>query len=299
MKLQFRETSRTQPDPFIFFDEGKYYLYVTAIDGIEAYSADGVFGQWEYEGVVTRLDGEGTQFWAPSIIKYEGKYYLYFSFERGEARQFLNVTCADSPLGPFGHEKQLYPYFSIDSHVVKTDKGLFLWYAKNERKGERIGTRVFVDRLLDPYTPLGEPVEKIVPTFDEEIYTPSYSEDFRWHTIEGPFWFEHDGWQYVMYSGGCYQDDTYHIGYAAAKTTEQDLTQVEYTKATDNGKFLPVLIKNEIEEGTGHHSVIRLGNSFYAIYHARDYDADKTSEARTARVCQLLVADGVILAKRI
>ena len=107
------------------------------------------------------------------------------------------------------------------------------------------------------------------------------------------------GWQYVMYSGGCYQDDTYHIGYAAAKTTEQDLTQVEYTKATDNGKFLPVLIKNEIEEGTGHHSVIRLGNSFYAIYHARDYDADKTREARTARVCQLLVADGVILAKRI
>ena len=32
--------------------------------------------------------------------KIEGKYYLYFSFARGEARQFLNVTCSDSPLGP-------------------------------------------------------------------------------------------------------------------------------------------------------------------------------------------------------
>lgn len=297
MKLQFDVLGKNQPDPFIFEDEGRYYLYVTAVPGIEAYSADDIFGEWKYEGIVTKLDGEGYECWAPSIIKYEGTYYLYFSFIRGEEREFLYVTSAQSPLGPFGNEKKLYDYFSIDSHVVKTDKGLYLWYAKNSTEGERIGTRVFVDRLLDPVTPAGDPQEKIVPTFDEEIYTPSYREDFKWHTIEGPFWFQEGAWQYVMYSGGCYQDDTYHIGYAAAKTAEGDLTKVTYTKATKEGVFHPVLIKNAVEEGTGHHSVIKCGDTYYAIYHARDYDAPRNQEARTARVCKLIVENGTITAE--
>ena len=299
MKLHFNVTNKTQPDPFIFYDEGKYYLYVTAKPGVEAYSADDIFGEWKYEGVVTALDGGGHDFWAPSVIKYEGKYYMYVSFMKENVFEFMHVTCADSPLGPFGSEKQFYTHFSIDSHVVNTEEGLFLWYAKNETQGDRIGTRVFVDKLLDPYTPAYNPVEKIVPTFDEEIYTPAYSETNKWHTIEGPFWFQHGEWQYVMYSGGCYQDDTYHVGYSRAKTNEQDLTLVEYEKVTDNGHFAPVLIKNDVEEGTGHHSVIYVDGTYYAIYHARDYDAPKDVEARTARICVLDVNDGKILAKRI
>jgi hypothetical protein len=153
---------------------------------------------------------------------------------------------------------------------------------------------VFVDKLLDPYTPANEPIEKIVPTFDEEIFTPSYREDNKWHTIEGPFWFEEGDFQYLMYSGGCYHDDTYHVGYSYAKTSEQDLTKIEYTKKTNNGKFAPVIIKNEVEEGTGHHSVIKLNGEYYAIYHARDYG----DTYRTARVCKLLVKDGEITAVR-
>lgn len=298
MKLHFCLEGKSQPDPFIFYDEGKYYLYVTADAGVEAYSADDVFGAWEYEGIVTHLNEEGKHFWAPSIIKYDGRYYMYVSFERKDELQFLYALSSNSPLGPFGNEKKFYSYFSIDSHVVETEAGLFLFFAKNKREGERIGTRVFVDRLIDPYTPVGNPIEKIVPTFDEEIYTPSYTPLFPWHTIEGPFWFCHDGWQYLMYSGGCYQDDTYHIGCAVANTTEPDLTKVDFIKVTDGGHFRPILIKNEVEEGTGHHSVIKLGNRFFAIYHARDIGTTMQGDARTARVCELLVQDGTITAKR-
>ena len=55
MKLNFGNTHRSQPDPFIFEDAGKYYLYVTAGDGVEAYSADSPFGEWKFAGVVCSI----------------------------------------------------------------------------------------------------------------------------------------------------------------------------------------------------------------------------------------------------
>ena len=39
MKLKFDVVGKHQPDPYIFEDNGKLYLYVTAHDGVEAYSA--------------------------------------------------------------------------------------------------------------------------------------------------------------------------------------------------------------------------------------------------------------------
>ena len=217
MKLKFDVKGKTQPDPFIFEDDGRFYLFVTGLkNGVEAYSADDIFGVWKYEGSVTSFC-EGYDFWAPSVIKYEGKYYMYVSCggKFGE-NQLMRVCSADTPLGPYGNEKILYNEFSIDSHIVKTDAGLFLWLSMNDydnSNGKRAGTRIFVDRLLDPYTPEGKPREMVVPTFDEEKFTPQCNDKMQWHTIEGALWFKEGDYQYLMYSGGCYQDDTYHIGY--------------------------------------------------------------------------------------
>jgi len=300
MKLKFNVGGRNQADPFIFEDDGKFYLYVTARDGIDAYSSDDIFGEWKYEGIVGSV-GEGYYgYWAPSIIKYEGKYYVYVSCIKDDKFEYMHVLSGDSPLGPFGNPKCLYNYFSIDSHIVQTDGGLFLWFARDEDDGRpRIGTRVCIDRMLDPYTPANEVKDMVLASFDEEINTVIYREDRHWHTLEGPFWFKEGDWQYVMYSGASFENDMYHVGYAAAKTDETDLTKIEFVKHTDGGKFCPVLIKNDFEEGTGHHSVIKHNGEYYAIYHARDY-AEKVGEgyveARTARVCKLHVKDGIITA---
>ena len=62
-----------------------------------------------------------------------------------------------------------------------------------------------------------------------------------------------------------------------------------------------MLIKNEFEEGTGHHSVINWKGEYYAVYHGRDWKERNSSgyeEARTARICRLHVRDGVITAER-
>lgn len=301
MKLEFDVKNRKQPDPFIFEDEGRFYLYVTAHDGVEAYSSNDIFGQWHFEGIVAAIDG-GHQYWAPSIIKLDGRYYIYFSCIIGNDFEFMHVMSADSPLGPFENPKRLYDYFSIDSHVVKTEAGLFLWFARDEDDHkERVGTRICIDRLLDPYTPEHKVKDMIYATLDEEINTNKYTRECPWHTIEGPFWFCEDGWQYVMYSGACFENAMYHIGYASARTDEKDLTRVSFEKHTPSGKFSPVLIKNAFEEGTGHHSVIKHNGAYYAIYHARDYletNDERYVERRTARVCKLHVKDGIITAER-
>ncbi|MBQ9427978.1 MAG: family 43 glycosylhydrolase [Clostridia bacterium] len=298
MKLKFDVTGKAQPDPFIFEDHGKFYLYVTAAQGVEAYTADDVFGTWHFHGIVMQVEG-WVQYWAPSVVCIDGTYYLYVSCQKKGCFQFMHVAKSNSPLGPFTDAKCLFDRFSIDSHVVRTNAGLFLWYAEDNLATDRVGTRIFIDRLLDPYTPAGLRREVIAPTMDEEIFKRNRFGDGKdWHTLEGPFWFCEDGWQYVMYSGACYENDTYHIGYAAARSDESDLTKVDFVKHTNGGRFDPVLFKNEIEEGVGHHSVIKLNGQYYAVYHGRDTGA-VGSVPRTARICKLNVRDGVITAERI
>lgn len=301
MKLKFDVAGKHQPDPFIFEDGDKLYLYVTARDGVEAYSADDLFGVWHYEGVVASFKGR-YDYWAPSVMKHGGRYYLYVSCSTDDEFQFMHAAVSDSPLGPFENEKCFYKRFSIDSHVVETEKGLFLWYAEDNTACDRVGTRIFVDRLLDPMTPAHTPREVIVPTMDEEIFQRNRFGDGKdWHTVEGAFWFREGDWQYLMYSGGCYDNDSYHIGYAAACSEEGDLTRVDFVKHTADGAFDPVLIKNDFEEGTGHHSVIKYKGQYYAVYHGRDPISGmrgEFEEARTARVCKLHVCDGRITAER-
>ncbi len=298
MKLLFeKDCKKTQPDPFMFETDGKYYMYVTAGRGVEAYTADTPFSEWHYAGIVCTVDG-CKDYWAPCIIEADGWYYLYYSCSKPGMFEYLHVSRSRSPLGPFGETKCLFDRFSIDAHVVRTAAGLFLFYAEDNRKPERIGTRIFVDKLIDPYTPAYQPVEVVVPTFDEEIFKRNRFGDGKdWHTIEGPFWLEVDGWQYLMYSGACYENDTYHIGYAAAHTDEPDLTKVKFEKHTANGKFDPLMIKNDFEEGVGHHSVIQYNGEYYAIFHGRDLTKGD-GERRTARACRLRFKDGIITAER-
>lgn len=299
MKLKFNVSGKTQPDPYIFFDEGRYYLYVTAGRGVEAYSAEALDGVWHFEGIVCTVEGK-KNYWAPCIAKLNGRYYLYFSCEGEGVWQRLYVASADHPLGPFQNEKMLFDRFTIDAHVVETPAGIFLYYAEDNTETDRIGTRIFVDRLIDPETPAGLRVEVLTPSFKEEMFKANrYGDGRDWYTLEGPFWFEKDGWQYLMYSGACYENQSYHIGYATAHSTEPDLTRVTFEKHTDNGAFAPLMIRNDAEEGTGHHSVIEIDGQLFAVYHGRDtHPAEKQGESRTARFCRLYAEEGILRVDR-
>lgn len=303
MKLNFENEKLTQPDPFIYEEDDRYYIYATNINGVQLYTSDSVTGPYKFEGFVFDLGEKYLDYWAPCIIKLDRKYYLYFSSEVRENprtyAQRLFVAESDSPYGPFTNPKQLYDYFSIDAHVVKTSAGLFLWYAVDVVDGvDKAGTRVCIDRLIDPYTPAHEMKQVVLPSLPEERSKTMEHDGRDWYTVEGPFWFEEDGWQYLMFSGACFENDTYHLGYAAAKSDEADLTKVDFVKHTLDGKFDPLIIKNEVEEGTGHHSLIKINGQYYVIYHGRDYTAPKTGEQRTARIARLVVDKGTLKMER-
>ncbi len=297
-----------QADPFILESNGKFYIYTTGKDGIYAYSSDELLSGWKFEGRVFHYDDPKVyDYWAPSVIEIDGTFYMYNSFEyyddvpdRGGHHQAMFVSSSKNPLGPFENAKQLLHPFSIDSHVVKNENGLFIFYSTNTFEGERIGTYIVVDRLLDPETVEGKPVPVITASIDEEIYCRDrYEKGIHWHTIEGAFYFREGDWQYVMYSGACYENEKYFIGYARAKTDETDLTKIKFEKYPDDKTYAPVLNSNEWEEGTGHHSMIKHNGEWYAIYHARNAEEDGLNgDRRNARICRLSVNDGVITAHR-
>lgn len=137
-----------QADPFVLKADGRYYIYTTGHDGIYAYQSDSLFEGWEFYGRVFSYDKAKVEdYWAPSVIELDGKFYMYNSFEyyedtpdKGGHHQAMFVSTADNPLGPFENAKQLLHPFSIDSHVVKNESGLFIFYSTNRFEGERIGT---------------------------------------------------------------------------------------------------------------------------------------------------------------
>lgn len=295
-----------QADPYIIEHQGKYYIYTTGDDGIYAHSCDTLLGDWNFEGRILTIEGR-EHFWAPSVIFHEGKFYIYFSFEyyedvpdQGGHHQAMHVAESENPLGPFSVPKQILHPFSIDSHIVKTEEGLFLFYSPNTFEGERIGTHIVVQKMADPYTPVGEAVPVVMASIDEEIFSRNrYKEGQHWHTIEGGFWFQEGEWQYLMYSGGRYEDETYFVGYAAAKTTEQDLRKVDFKKMPDDKTYAPLLRSNEWEEGTGHNSVIKVDGQYYIVYHARNTAVDGLQgDRRNARIAKMNVKDGKIEVER-
>lgn len=291
--------NESQADPFIFEANGKFYVYATGRNGVALYRADDLFGEWKSLGICASVPGK-IEFWAPSVIELDGKYYMYVSFmNEGETDthlQTMHVLTADSPEGPFGNAKKLIEPFSIDSHVVKNAAGLFIFYSTNDYEAERAGTYIVVDKMTDPFTVEGKPVAVVRPTLDEEIFKRDrFRKGQHWHTLEGAFYFRIGDRHYLIYSGNCYENEYYYLGYAVAETPENDLTKVRFTKYPSPDVYAPLVKKNEWEEGTGHNSMIEYKGEWYCVYHGRDWGVNAAgADKRTARIAKIAV-DGAKL----
>lgn len=293
----------SQGDPYIFKANSKYYLYVTGIKGVETYVSDRLLTGWKYLGR-TLTEPNRKEFWAPCIIERDGTYYMYYSSipeeEDDVHKQAVRVAVSASPEGPFVYQKTVLPAFSIDPHVVKSGKDYYIFYSVNDAEAERAGTYIVVDKLTDMYTVEGNPVPVVVPTLDEEIFMyDRFRKGQNWHTIEGAFYFRKGDDHYVTYSGNCYQNEKYFLGYAYAHGDENDLRKLKFEKQPNKNVYAPLVCRNEFEEGTGHNSVIEEDGNFYIVYHARDLSCDKSlPDCRTARICPLIVNESFLKAER-
>jgi beta-xylosidase len=273
------------PDPFVLRWDDAYYAYCTDIGG----RGPRVIGLLRSEDLVTWTPLAGPlerpsftttdfEFWAPEVATGDdGRLYMYYSTGEGDVRHRLRVAAADEPEGPFrdlGHAL-VEDAFAIDAHPFRDEDGTwYLYYARDFLDGERVGTALVVDRLVDMRSLAGEPTTVVRATADWQIYQrarPMYGAVYDWHTLEGAFVVKRDGRYWCFYSGGAWREDNYGVSCVSAPSPTGPFVE----PASDGPTVLRSVPGRVI--GPGHCSVTtdRAGQD-WLVYHAWD-------EARTAR----------------
>lgn len=296
------DIKKHQADPYIFYDSGMYYLYCTGVDGVYCYTSDKL-RDFVYIGVVC-FEEDCHQYWAPCVSKAGDKFYMYYSSMKKDSTdvhtQQLKVAVSESPRGPFVFQNVLADAFSIDADIAITENGRYMFYSVNDYDLERIGTKVVLDKMLSPTLLENKPKTVIVPTLDEEIFCRDrFKKGEHWHTIEGANFFYEDGWYYLLFSGNCYANNNYYVGYSRARADTDKLENIEFLKYPNDHTYHPLLCADDIELGTGHNSTIKVDGQWYIAYHGRDKGDDLSEECRTARIARLIVDNGVLHVQKI
>jgi GH43 family beta-xylosidase len=288
------------PDPYVMKYNGEYYCFATGQFGVPVlHSRDLV--HWNHLGFAIS-DEDQRHYWAPAVVYHNGLFYMYYSSIYSDQTdvhmEYMKVAVSKTPQGPYIYQKTMFDTFSIDAHVVKDVSGEFyLFYSTNithGTDGQRPGTVILVDRLIDMTTPEGKPQLVVKPTIDEEIYEENRFGDGRdWHTIEGAFYLTKRDKAYVMYSGNAFTRPTYFIGYSTAHIGKgTPIDRLIWSKFPDDHTYRPLLRKNAHVEGVGHHSVVKAPNNVddWVIYHGRNARAERDThlEQRQMRMDPLL-----------
>jgi GH43 family beta-xylosidase len=278
-------------DPFIYFTNNKYYLTGTTDqdEGFRIWSSENLmdwnFCGWAYKK--TEKTRGISQFWAPEIKKYHGKYYLTYSAKDKELNRFLiSLAVSDSPEGPF--EDIYAPWFdfgyaAIDGHIfVDDDERVYLYFSRNGHNDDiniDYGIIYGVELEKDLSKPIGQPVMLFEANQKWEIIR----DDNRCN--EGPTVIKHKSKYYMTYSANntCYYG--YAVGYAVS-----DLPLGNWSKPEDK----PILdAKPEIGvTGPGHNSLFLSpdGREMFIVYHTHA-DPKNPSDDRVVNIDRIIFDD--------
>lgn len=190
--------------------------------------------------------------WAPSIIKKEGKYYLFFGandIQSDKEYGGIGIAVADKPSGPFKDylKKPLIDKFyngaqPIDQFIFKDNNEYYLIYGGWKHCN--------IAHLKKDFT-------GFIPYPDGSIFKEITPENY----VEGPFMFKKNGKYYFMWSEGGWTGPDYCVAYAIADSPFGPFKRI--------GKILQQDPK--IARGAGHHSVIKnpKTDDWYIVYHRR------------------------------
>lgn len=257
-------------DPFVLrAPDGIYYCYATsARDGFKAWTSPDLV-HWKEIGYVYKRQKDSwgvTDFWAPEVVFYNGKYFMHYSARWNKNKSLrIGVAVSETPDGPFldlfNHPMFDFGYAAIDGHVLLDEDGhKYFYYSRDCSEN-------IVDGRHESHLYAAELNEDLV-SFKEEprlIAWPEQEWELRsgpeWLWNEGPFVTKHDGRYYLMYSANFYASRDYSVGYAVA-----DSPTGPFSKAMHN----PILVSPSAEiSGPGHNSVIASpdGKEQFIVYH--------------------------------
>ncbi len=188
-------------DPFVFVENGMYYLYGTTdancwsgkADGFDAYTSRDLI-HFEPMGPVFAPSAGfwGTEnFWAPELHKFGDAYYLFASFKAPGRRRATCVLKAENPLGPFapwGEETATHEDWECLDGTLYVDREGLPWIVFCHEWVQEGGGTVCATRLKED---LSGPMGEAHTLFDarEAAWTRKirHSSGAQGHVTDGPF----------------------------------------------------------------------------------------------------------------
>lgn len=257
-------------DPFVLKVEDTYYCYPTSSpSGYLVYRSKDLV-HWEEIGQAYTSTSKGwanQDFWAPEVVAYQGKYYMYYTARWKEQQSLrIGVAVSDTPTGPFVDvltEPMFdYGYAVIDAHVfIDTDNNKYLYFSRdcsenivvNRHESHIYGVRLSEDMV----SVIGQPQLLTKPDQPWELN----SGDYVWN--EGAFVLKHEGLYYLMYSSNYYASRDYSIGYATS------LNPLGPFKKYENNPVLATKDSWKDISGPGHHSLVYSpdDSELWVVYH--------------------------------
>jgi len=265
-------------DPFVLRARGRFWAFGTGGGEAEQRLVGLVSDDlvtWEPTGPVldpATVPAGRTHHWAPEVTELDGRFWLYYSAGVADREHAIRAAVSDEPGGPYRDTGAVLTPdepFAIDpSPFLDLDGGRYLFYCADRLVGERVGTVVLVDRMLDPTTLAGDPRPVVSPTADWQLFLrdrPMYGGVHDWFTCEGGFCVLRDGTYWCLYSGGNWQEPGYGVAAARAPSPLGPWTE-EVGEA-------PAVIRTDPAHalGPGHASVVSDdAGQEWLVYHAWD-----------------------------
>jgi len=264
-------------DPFVLRHGGRYFAYGTIAEPgrtLPALTSTDLV-HWQPLGdVLEPLASRPEVYWAPEVAFSDDSFHMYYSAGREEGEEHrLRVARSTAPEGPFVDEGVVLDEeepFSIDAHPFRDDDGSwYLFYCKDFLEGERVGTGIIVDRLVDMRTLAGDRRTVVRPFADWNLFAKNrrwYDRTWDWYTIEGAFVVKRGGRYYCFFSGGAWREPNYGVGYAVADHP------LGPWRVADGGGDGPAILRTtpDVVLGPGHASVAPSpsGREDWIVYHA-------------------------------
>ena len=245
----------------------------------DAFSSPDLVNWTKHERIIdtTVIKWAHSAVWAPSIIKKEEQYFLFFGandIQSNEEYGGIGVAVSDSPKGPYKDHlgKPLVDKFHngaqpIDQFVFQDNGKYYLIYG-----GWR---HCNIAQLKDDFTGFN-PFED--GTTFKEITPENY--------VEGPFMFKKDDKYYFMWSEGSWTGPDYSVAYAVADSPFGPFKRIGKTLQQDT----------KIATGAGHHSIIHNKDTddYYMVYHRRPLDETDRNSRETCIDLMEFNDDGTI-----
>ena len=292
------------PDPFVFVEDGTYYIVGTSdrdSNVIDCYTTEDFVNYERHTAIynpasIGSWESAKAAIYAPEIYCFDGLYYMYYSANDRSGIRRNSVVVADNPLGPYkaiqnntvnGLAEPVFldknsSFGVLDATVFTDDDGeMYMYYSVSCNENQHI---VGV-KLNSPYEADWSTYKKIVEpgalNSSNTILKPLTWEMFRegLPIAEAPFVIKSEGKYYMTYSvNGCW-NKYYNVCYAVSDSPLGNFEKPYEAGVTWSNLFLGYPGTNiasssvykqwsGFASGTAHHCFFYVGDQLMIGYHA-------------------------------